>query len=84
MTALAVQLHALREQPGGRVTHLHIKDARLDERVPSVAGGAGDLDVDSILAAGNDKVWVIEFDPCATDVVAASAESLRYVAGRRA
>ena len=69
---------------GDRVTHLHIKDGRLDERAPNVAVGAGELDVDSILEAGKDKVWVVEFDSCATDVVAATVESLRYVAGKQA
>ena len=69
---------------GDRVTHLHIKDGRLDERADNVAVGTGELDVDSILEAGRDKVWVVEFDSCGTDVVAATVESLRYVAGKQA
>ncbi|HET9128886.1 MAG TPA: sugar phosphate isomerase/epimerase [Propionibacteriaceae bacterium] len=75
---------ALLAKLGDRVTHLHIKDGRLDERADNVAVGTGELDVDSILEAGRDKVWVVEFDSCGTDVVQATVESLQYVAGKQA
>lgn len=71
---------ALLDRLGERVTHLHVKDGELKGvRRPNVVVGQGDMNQDGILSAHADKVWVIEFDDCADDVIRCVDDSVKYL-----
>ena len=64
---------------GDRVRAIHVKDgpARKDE--PNVAVGSGVMPVPEVLAAAPQAWRVVEFDFCATDLMAALSESVAYL-----
>jgi sugar phosphate isomerase/epimerase len=66
---------------GERVWLLHVKDGPCDApESPMVAVGSGTLDVPAILASAPTAKWhIVELDRCATDMLAALADSHRYL-----
>jgi sugar phosphate isomerase/epimerase len=67
---------------GDRVRAIHVKDGPAVKDEPNVAVGQGVIPVPAVLAAAPADVWrIIEFDACATDLIAALGESRAYVAG---
>lgn len=74
-----VDVPALLGRLGSRVQFLHVKDGPATVDEPMTAVGAGTLPIPDILAAAPDAVRVVELDECATDMVAALAESYAYL-----
>lgn len=73
---------ALLGRLGDRVRYLHVKDGPATKGDPMTAVGAGTLSIPDILAAGESVEWrVVELDECATDMVAALADSHAYLTG---
>jgi sugar phosphate isomerase/epimerase len=73
---------ALLGRLGDRVRYLHVKDGPVTKDDPMTAVGAGRMPVAEILAAGRAVEWhVVELDRCATDMMAAVAASLAFLAG---
>lgn len=66
---------------GERVKYLHIKDGPADEpKSDMVAVGQGVLDMPAIIGAADHAEWlIVELDRCATDMLAAVAESYTYL-----
>lgn len=65
---------------GSRVRYLHVKDGPVTKDDPNVAVGSGKMPVAEILAANGSVEWnVVEFDACATDVLAAIGDSLAWL-----
>jgi sugar phosphate isomerase/epimerase len=65
---------------GPRVRYLHVKDGPVTKDDPNTAVGSGKMPVADILAASPSVEWhVVEFDACATDVLAAVADSLTWL-----
>jgi sugar phosphate isomerase/epimerase len=71
------------KEMGKRAGLLHIKDGPAVRDVPMVAIGDGSLDFPGILKAnqGVAKWLIVEFDWCATDILAAVEKSCRYLKG---
>jgi len=76
-------LEALRRL-GPRAELLHVKDGPADAIPPDMtAVGQGTLDYAAIIPAAASAEWlIVELDRCATDMLAAVAESYRYLAAR--
>jgi len=73
---------ALLRRLGDRVRFLHVKDGPITKQDPMTAVGAGRMPVAEILAAAPSAEWhIVELDRCATDMLAAVEESLRWLAG---
>lgn len=69
-------------QYASRVPLLHLKDGPLVQGQPNVAVGTGKMNIPAMVAAADPNVlsWlIIEFDQCATDMVKAVEESLKYL-----
>ena len=67
---------------GARAPLLHIKDGPCVQGQPMVAAGKGAMQFPPILAAARQAEWlIVEFDECATDILAALRESLVYLRG---
>lgn len=68
----------------GRVRAIHVKDGTGGREEPNVALGDGDVDIVGSMAAAatsSSVAWaIIEFDTCATDVLAAVVRSYSYLA----
>jgi len=74
---------ALLGRLGERVRYLHVKDGPVTKDDPMTAVGAGRMPVAEILAAAPAAEWhVVELDRCATDMMAAVAGSLAWLAAR--
>lgn len=74
---------ALLGRLGDRVRYLHVKDGPVTKDDPMTAVGAGRMPVAEILPAARSAEWhVVELDRCATDMMAAVAASLAWLAGR--
>jgi sugar phosphate isomerase/epimerase len=72
---------ALLGRLGDRVRYLHVKDGPVTKDDPMTAVGAGRMPVPEILAAAPSAEWhVVELDHCATDMLAAVADSLSWLA----
>ncbi|WP_053202467.1 sugar phosphate isomerase/epimerase family protein [Jiangella muralis] len=71
---------ALLSRHAGRVRLLHIKDGPAVLGEPNVAVGAGALPVADYLATAPDAWRIVEFDTCATDLLAAIDDSYRHLA----
>jgi sugar phosphate isomerase/epimerase len=68
---------------GDRVRYLHVKDGPVTRADPMTAVGQGRMPVADILAAAPQAEWhVVELDRCATDMLTALRESLRWLASR--
>jgi hypothetical protein len=69
---------------GWRAPLLHIKDGPGDQHSPQLAAGAGIMDIPAIVEAAGDHVeWmIVELDHCATDMMSAVEESLRYLTSK--
>jgi sugar phosphate isomerase/epimerase len=66
---------------GDRVRFLHIKDGPITKDDPMTAVGAGRMPVAEILAAAPSAEWhIVELDRCATDMLSAVEQSLRWLA----
>jgi sugar phosphate isomerase/epimerase len=68
----------------GRIVMLHLKDGPLVEGQPHTALGAGRMDIPACVAAADPRVLnglIIELDECATDMVQAVRQSVKYLAG---
>jgi sugar phosphate isomerase/epimerase len=66
----------------GRSKLVHLKDGPLDREAPMTALGGGKVDVRAVVGAAlaSEIEWgVVELDRCATDMLEAMAQSLRYV-----
>jgi sugar phosphate isomerase/epimerase len=73
---------ALLGRLGDRVRYLHVKDGPITKDDPMTAVGAGRMPVAEILAAAPAAEWhVVELDRCATDMLTAVEQSLRWLAG---
>lgn len=72
---------AVLNELGPRASLLHIKDGPLSREQPMTALGAGQMDLPPILAASQAAWHVVELDRCATDMLAAVAQSYAYLAG---
>jgi sugar phosphate isomerase/epimerase len=72
------------EDLGNRAPLLHIKDGPIDIPSPHVAVGAGQMDIEAIVAASRPHAsWLItEIDWCATDMLTAVRDSHTYMTGR--
>ena len=67
---------------GRRAPLLHIKDGPCVSGQPMVAVGKGAMEFAPILAAGRHAEWlVVEIDECATDMLKAVQDSVRYLRG---
>ncbi len=78
----AVDVPALVAKHKARMPILHIKDGPLAQDEPHTAVGSGKMDVPAVVGAADPNVleWlVVELDQCATDMMAAVAESYRYL-----
>lgn len=65
---------------GPRVRYLHVKDGPVTKDDPMTALGTGKMPVADILAASPSVEWnVVELDACATDMMAAVADSLTWL-----
>lgn len=66
---------------GRRAPLLHIKDGPCVQNQPMVAVGAGEMDIRSVIQAGDENTeWlIVELDACATDMVEAVEKSYRYL-----
>jgi sugar phosphate isomerase/epimerase len=65
---------------GDRVRYLHVKDGPVTRDDPMVAVGQGRMPIADILAAEPQAEWhVVELDRCATDMLTALGESLRWL-----
>jgi len=74
---------ALLGRLGDRVRFLHVKDGPITKDDPMTAVGAGRMPVAEILAAAPSAQWhVVELDRCATDMLTAVEQSLRWLAER--
>lgn len=65
-----------------RTPLLHIKDGPLVKDAPHVAAGGGKMDFHKVIGAADPAVleWlVVELDSCATDMMKAVEDSLRYL-----
>jgi sugar phosphate isomerase/epimerase len=72
---------ALLGRLGDRVRYLHVKDGPITKDDPMTAVGAGRMPVAEILAAAPSAEWhVVELDRCATDMLTAVEQSLRWLA----
>ena len=71
------------KEMGRRANLLHIKDGPAVRDIPMVAIGDGILDFPTILKAnkGAAKWLIVEFDWCATDIMAALEKSYQYLKG---
>jgi len=74
---------AVVKEMGKRAPLLHIKDGPAVRGKPMVAIGDGALDFPAILQAGKGATeWlIVEFDSCATDIMAALDKSCKYLKG---
>ncbi len=74
---------ALLRRLGERVRYLHVKDGPVTRDDPMTAVGGGAMPVAEVLAAAPAAEWhVVELDRCATDMMAAVAGSLAWLAAR--
>ncbi|MBS3822180.1 MAG: TIM barrel protein [Planctomycetes bacterium] len=65
---------------GAQANVLHIKDGPLVKGEPMVAAGAGMMDFPPIVEAATGAEWlVVELDTCATDMLAAVEQSIKYL-----
>jgi sugar phosphate isomerase/epimerase len=64
----------------GRVRYLHVKDGPATVDAPMTAVGSGTLPIRDILAAAPHARRVVELDRCATDMLAALADSYAFLA----
>jgi sugar phosphate isomerase/epimerase len=65
---------------GPRVRYLHVKDGPVTKDDPNTAIGSGKMPIADVLAASDSVEWnVVEFDACATDVLAALGDSLTWL-----
>jgi hypothetical protein len=64
---------------GDRVRSLHVKDGPAVKGEPNVAVGSGVMPVPEVLAAAQQAWRVVEFDSCATDLMAALGASVAYL-----
>jgi sugar phosphate isomerase/epimerase len=72
---------ALLGRLGDRVRFLHVKDGPITKQDPMTAVGAGRMPVAEILAAAPSAEWhIVELDRCATDMLTAVEDSLRWLA----
>jgi sugar phosphate isomerase/epimerase len=72
---------ALLRRLGDRVRFLHVKDGPINKQDPMTAVGAGQMPVGEILAAAPSAEWhIVELDSCATDMLTALEDSLRWLA----
>jgi sugar phosphate isomerase/epimerase len=72
---------ALLGRLGDRVRYLHVKDGPVTRDDPMTAVGAGRMPVAAILAAAPAAEWhVVELDRCATDMLTAVGDSLKWLA----
>ena len=79
-----VDVPAVVAKHAARIPLLHIKDGPLVRDEPHTAVGAGKMDFAPIIAAADENVlqWlIVELDACATDMVQAVADSVKYLAG---
>ena len=76
-----VDAAAIVKRFGKRAPSLHIKDGPCVKGEPQVGLGDGVMDIPSVIkAGGKNSAWlVVEFDHCATDMMAAVEKSLRYL-----
>jgi sugar phosphate isomerase/epimerase len=66
---------------GDRVRYLHVKDGPVTREDPMTAVGTGRMPVADILAAAKFAEWhVVELDRCATDMLTAVDDSLKWLA----
>lgn len=73
---------ALLRELGPRVPLLHIKDGPATTDAAMVAAGDGVMDFPAVLHAAKDAQWlIVELDRCDGDMLAAVAQSYRYLAG---
>ncbi len=72
----AAEIEAL----GRRARRVHLKDGPCELGKPQVALGRGVVDVDGcVRAARHADWWIVELDDCATDMIEALEESLRFL-----
>lgn len=72
----AAEIEAL----GRRVRRVHLKDGPCALGEPQVALGRGAVDVEAcVRAARHADWWIVELDDCATDMLTALDESLRFL-----
>jgi sugar phosphate isomerase/epimerase len=65
---------------GAQANLLHIKDGPLVKGEPMVAAGAGKMNFPPIVEAATGAEWlVVELDACATDMLAAVEQSIKYL-----
>ncbi|HEX4790353.1 MAG TPA: TIM barrel protein [Actinospica sp.] len=64
---------------GDRVRAIHVKDGPAVKGEPNVAVGQGVIPVPEVLAAAPRAWRIVEFDACATDLMQALGESVRYL-----
>jgi sugar phosphate isomerase/epimerase len=71
---------ALLGRLGDRVRYLHVKDGPVNGDDPMTAVGTGRMPVAEILAAAQAAEWhVVELDRCATDMLTAVRDSIRWL-----
>jgi sugar phosphate isomerase/epimerase len=74
---------ALIRRLGSRVRLLHIKDGPADPAdrdAPQLPAGSGRVDIAGAVAAGESVEWhVVEFDSCASDMLEALRDSVRFL-----
>ena len=71
---------ALLKRLGDRVRYLHVKDGPITMDDPMTAVGSGRMPVADILAAAPSAQWhVVELDRCATDMLTAIGDSLKWL-----
>jgi sugar phosphate isomerase/epimerase len=77
-----VDVPDLLKRLGKRVRYLHVKDGPSTKDDPMTAVGSGTLPIPDILAAAPPDAWrIVELDRCATDMLAAIADSYHYLSG---
>ena len=65
---------------GKRAPLLHIKDGPCKQAQPMMAAGKGSMDFPPILKVANHAEWLlVELDECATDMLDAVRDSLKYL-----
>jgi sugar phosphate isomerase/epimerase len=68
---------------GERASYLHVKDGPISKDEPMTAVGSGRMPVAEILAAAPFAQWhIVELDRCATDLLTAVEQSLRWLAAQ--
>lgn len=84
-TAGGRDVPALLASLGERVTHLHVKDGPLQPSHSGAANvvlGTGSMELDPILDASPDRVWVLEFDYAVVDPIDEVRQSIEYLKAR--